>query len=177
MNLKDNEKRLWHIILRWLIYYMILYAAYTLALNISAPDVFTRITAVMVEKLYGLFGLPAHWEIINPRETGIFIGENWAAKIVEGCNGMSIIILFISFVWAFPASWRDKILFGLGGSLLIWLVNIGRIALLGWIYYRRPAYFDIIHRVFFPGIMYGTVIVLWIVWASRVRNFTHSIKN
>ena len=116
-------------------------------------------------------------KIINDKETGIFLKNQWITRIVEGCNGMNIIILFWALIWAFPARIKDKILFSLTGALLIWITNILRIAFLSWIYYRHNEWFEQAHSVVFPGMIYGMLVILWLYWAHKTaKNFQKSTK-
>ena len=169
MHVDNNERLLLHIILRWLGFYALLYFLYRFILTLGSPDFFTLLTSGQVNAVYRFLGFPSHWKVVDAMETGIFFDGQWVVRIVEGCNGMSIIILFVSFIWAWPVSIRKKLFFTLKGILLIWIINILRIVLLGWVYYRYPSYFDTMHRVIFPALIYGTVILLWMIWALHVR--------
>jgi len=51
-------------------------------------------------------------------------------KLVYGCIGYGVMSFWIAFVTAFSTSLLKKIKWVLGGLLLIWLINITRIALL-----------------------------------------------
>jgi len=160
------------IILTFVGIYLILFISYQWILQRSQPDFFTLLTVKQVNFLYHLTGFDTTWKIIDgpAAHTGIFLNDRWIVNIVEGCNGMSIIILFTAFVWALPASWRQKLLFSLAGVAVIWLINIVRIWILGLTYYYKPQWFDLMHRVIFPGMLYGTVILLWIYWARLVKH-------
>lgn len=95
---------------------------------------------------------------------GVTIG-----RIVEGCNGVSVIILFISFVVAFAQRWKKTILFLLGGAVLIYAINLVRIVILSIALYRWPEHQDVLHRVVFPAIIYGMVFILWIFWVRSLK--------
>ena len=99
---------------------------------------------------------------------GIFDNGRWILNIIEGCNSVSILILFLAFVWAFPAPWKERLLFSVAGSALIWITNLLRLWVLGLVYAYRFAWFDPMHRVFFPAVIYGMVVLLWIIWMRRM---------
>lgn len=93
--------------------------------------------------------------------------DKYLARIVEGCNAISVIILFASFVFAFSAKFKSTFLFILFGSALIFVLNIFRIALLTIGLYNYPEYEEFLHNIVFPVVIYGVVFVLWIVWVIK----------
>jgi len=108
---------------------------------------------------------------INPNriEPGInfFYNQRFIARIIEGCNGMSVIILFVSFVIAFSGNIKATVLYIMGGSLLIHVLNLIRIALLCIFLYYFPKKESILHGVLFPLFIYGVVFMLWLIWVRK----------
>ena len=98
------------------------------------------------------------------------INGNYVARIIEGCNSMSIIILFLSFIIAFSGNFINTFLFGLFGSVLIYIVNVLRIIALSILYYRFPEYQTVLHDLLFPSIIYGLTFVLWVTWVKFFSN-------
>ena len=98
----------------------------------------------------------------------------WVGRIIEGCNAISIIILFAAFIISFAVSFKRTLVFLFAGATLIYAVNIVRIAILAIALYQYPQYQEILHTVVFPGIIYSLVFVLWVVW---VRNLNLDKKN
>ena len=98
------------------------------------------------------------------------LNGEYVSRIIEGCNSLSIIILFISFIIAFAGSVKATVLFGLFGSALIYIVNILRIIALSVLYYRYPEYQKVLHDLLFPAVIYGLVFVLWITWVTFYSN-------
>lgn len=105
----------------------------------------------------------------NPNELSIsfFVNEKLVSKIVEGCTSISIMILFLSFIIAFSGRTKTTILFGISGLILIYAVNIFRIVLLTLAIYHYPKYSPFLHNIVFPGIIYGMVFTLWVVWVNK----------
>jgi exosortase family protein XrtF len=95
---------------------------------------------------------------------------DYVSRIIEGCNSVSIIILFLSFIIAFSGSLVDTIWFGLFGSLLIYIVNILRIIALSVLYHKFPEYQSPLHNLLFPSIIYGLTFVLWVTWVKFFSN-------
>lgn len=93
--------------------------------------------------------------------------DKYLARIVEGCNAISVIILFASFVFAFSSKFKDTFLFIIFGAALVFFLNILRIALLAVGLYHYPEYEEFFHNIAFPVVIYGVVFVLWIVWVIK----------
>ncbi|MFT4849558.1 MAG: exosortase family protein XrtF [Sediminicola sp.] len=93
---------------------------------------------------------------------------NYLASIIEGCNSISVIILFIAFIVAFAQGFKKTAYFICVGSLLIYTVNVFRIAILAIGLYHYPHQEKLLHGVVFPGIIYGIVFLLWMLWIKRL---------
>lgn len=94
----------------------------------------------------------------------LMVDDYFLAGIVEGCNSASIIILFASFVLAFFGKTTTTLLYLFAGSVIIYVINILRIVILALSIYEYPQYSGIMHSIFFPLAIYGTVFILWLIW-------------
>ena len=108
-------------ILTFLGVYVVLSMIYGFYLRTAAsetyyPEYITHQVAVQSEWLVNFLGYDASIEPY-PDEASMKLNvENvFVARIVEGCNAISVIILFIAFVVAFFQGWRATLLFVLGG--------------------------------------------------------------
>ena len=97
----------------------------------------------------------------------LIINNKYVARVIEGCNSLSVIILFISFVIAFAGRLKPTIIYLLAGSVLIYAVNLFRIVILSIGLFHYPWRRDILHNIIFPLIIYGMVFLLWMVWVNR----------
>ena len=97
----------------------------------------------------------------------VIIDKKPIARVIEGCNSISIIILFIAFIVAFSGKFKQTLLFILVGSLLIYIINVVRIAVITIALYKFPEYEYMLHDIFFPALIYGFTFMLWIVWVSK----------
>lgn len=91
-------------------------------------------------------------------------------EIVNGCNGLSTIGLFVGFVIAFPGRWRHRAWFLPLGAGIIYATNVGRIALLAGLQRIAPDAFAWIHGLGAPAFFYLVVFGLWVLWV-RVGGF------
>ena len=101
----------------------------------------------------------------------LFFNEKYVARIVEGCNAISVIILFISFVVAFSGRLQTTLLFIFGGSLLIYALNVLRIAALSALIFYFPKQESLLHEVLFPLYIYGVVFILWLIWVRKFSRY------
>lgn len=111
----------------------------------------------------------------DPSISYIIKGKRFV-RIIEGCNAVSVIILFSSFIVAFSNGiWRTG-RFLIVGIIVIYILNVLRIALLTAGLYYYPAYKSILHDIVFPLFIYGAVFGLWILWLNKFSNFTTHVK-
>lgn len=104
----------------------------------------------------------------------IFHGK-YISRIIEGCNSISVIILFASFVFAFSNKLLHTLIFILLGSVLIYVLNILRIALLVFALYYYPEYEEILHGTIFPLFIYGVVFILWVLWVTKFSGYVKKV--
>src|SRR5690606_24848788 len=131
----------------------------------------THLVARQSQSLLDTFGYEA--EIArHPNEPSmkVIINGKFVARVVEGCNSVSIIILFISFMLAFADTFKTTFLYILAGSVLIYAVNLFRIVILSIGLYHYPWRREELHTVIFPLIIYGMVFLLWMFWVNRFSN-------
>jgi exosortase family protein XrtF len=103
----------------------------------------------------------------NERSMKLLVNSKFVARVVEGCNSISVIILFVSFIIAFSGKFKVTFFYLLAGSALIYVVNLVRIAILSIGLYNYPWRRDILHTVIFPLIIYGLVFLLWMLWVNQ----------
>lgn len=163
-------------ILTFLLVYIGLSLVYKFYLNASVgshyyPDYFTNLVAQQSEALLNTIGYSTQ-VIKHPDEPSmkLIVNGKYLARIIEGCNAISVIILFISFVIAFSGKLKTTFFFVLAGSVIVYAVNLARIIILTVGLYHYPSHTDFLHTVVFPGIIYGVVFLLWMLWVNRVSN-------
>ena len=160
-------------ILVFLSVYMVLTFGYKMYLEWSDgskfyPDYVTNVVAKQSAFMISVLGY--NTEVLpHPNELSmkLIVNSKFIARIVEGCNSVSVIILFVSFVIAFTGRIRETVVFLFMGSVLIYVVNIIRIAVLSIGLYEYPWRKDLLHTVIFPMIIYGMVFTLWMFWVNR----------
>ena len=135
-------------------------------------DPITKSIGGQTQWLLELFSVDAK-VIGHPKQPALKIIYNgkYVARIIEGCNAVSVMILFAAFVVAFTGRTKQTILFILAGCLLIHLLNIGRIALLSSMIFHFPEHENFLHGVIFPLIIYSVVFILWVIWVNKFSKY------
>lgn len=99
--------------------------------------------------------------------TWIYIDGQRTSYINEGCNAISIMIIFAAFVTAFSTGWIITAVYVIAGWVIIQSMNILRIVLLNYIFRYYPQYGKSAHDYLFPVIIYGTIFLLWVIWVRK----------
>jgi len=105
----------------------------------------------------------------NEPSMKLFVNGTYLAQIIEGCNSVSICILFIAFIVAFAERFKKTILYILAGVALIYSVNLLRIVMLTIALYKYPEYEQSLHGIVFPAVIYGMVFLLWMGWVRMLK--------
>ena len=101
----------------------------------------------------------------------LLIEGKYTARVIEGCNSISVIILFVAFIIAFAGTLKATLVFSFLGSILIYSINVGRIAFLALMIYKHPSQQNFLHSLVFPAIIYGAVFSLWVLWVNKFSNY------
>ncbi len=157
-------------ILKFFSVYAVLTWGYSAYLNSfqEEPDHLTVMVAEQSQHLIQMFGYNS--EVI-PHESEpimkLLVNGTYLARVLEGCNSVSVLILFVTFIIAFTGRLWTSVLFVVLGSLAIYVANVVRIALIAIAIYEYPHYQDALHQIVFPAIIYGLVFLLWVLWVNK----------
>jgi len=169
-------------ILTFLMVYFVLSFSYKLYLDFSDgsnyyPDYLTYQVAQQTDMVLSALGYKTE-TLPHPNEASIqlIINNNYVARIIEGCNSLSVIVLFISFIVAFSGRPKTTIVYLFVGSLIVYCVNLLRIVILSIGLYLYPQHSGFLHSVIFPAIIYGMVFLLWMFWVNRFSNIKNQNK-
>lgn len=148
-----------------------------------------RFVARYLVFLFVLFGIlalkPVNDSVVNPYTTFVahearlalnLLGEHakvtgqilssprYSVAIFNGCNGLEAILIFVSGVVAFPATWRRKVLGVLVGLLAIQAFNVIRIVALFYTGVYFPRLFSTAHIFVWQSLVIVFAVVLWLLW-------------
>lgn len=150
----------------------VLYQEYLNSFGENKLDAITKMVGKNTDQLLHFLGYNF---VIKENPSHSFIklifNQKYVARIIEGCNAISVIILFVSFVVAFSGKLKSTLLFIFGGSLLIYVLNVFRIALLCVLMFYFPKQEKFLHGVLFPLFIYGVVFILWVIWVRKFSKY------
>jgi exosortase H (IPTLxxWG-CTERM-specific) len=131
---------------------------------IDLNGIYTTGVVLATSKILGIAGVPCTHQgsIINLPSISL--------DIKFGCNGLEAVMIYSVAVIAFPSPWRKKLLGIAAGFVVIQVVNILRIAALGYsgIHFRRL--FDYIHIYVAQGMMIAVSLGVFFLYLYYARN-------
>lgn len=169
---------------RFLLVYTILllvYKIYLSGFNVKANET-DQITVAVAEQANGLMNFFGYNSSVKPSLTeasmNLFYGPNdYYVRVIEGCNAVSVMILFAAFCFAFSAYFWRTLLYVIIGFIVIHLLNVVRIALILVLIVKYPHWFDTLHDIVFPLFIYGVVFVLWCFWLFKFSGYAKKYYN
>jgi exosortase family protein XrtF len=166
--MKDFKEILW-VLLRFLGIWLLLFLLYQWYLNHFSGNVdgFTKIISDQSAFLLNFTGYETVTKDFPSHETvQFYINGKVATRMVEGCNAVSVMIMFLAFVFAFYKGVKT-FSFAFAGIVLLYILNLFRIYVLNVIVVDFPVLTKHAHDYFFPAIIYGGVVVLWLIWINK----------
>lgn len=143
---------------------------YQLYLNQSADvslDPFSAWVAEQVKLVQDAFGYQTWLYHDGKNETTWFYVINkYVTRMVEGCNAISVMILFLAFIFAFYKGLKTFV-FAAAGLVFLHVMNVLRIAGLNIVYFEHEEYGKMFHDYVFPAVIYGSVVLLWLIWIKK----------
>ncbi|MFC6267124.1 exosortase family protein XrtF [Frigoriflavimonas asaccharolytica] len=155
------------VLLRFIVIYLALLFAYQMYLHPFEGvdmDPFSYWVAHQVVYVQNFLGYSTSLFPYPIYETAVFQTEGVeVTRMVEGCNIVSVLILFVAFIFAFYKGWKT-FLFAIICVAILHFANVLRIVGLNLVMLKYPDYGKFTHDYLFPAAIYGMVVVLWLVW-------------
>lgn len=85
------------------------------------------------------------------------------------CTGLYVILILLSFLLAYPASWRSRLAGGALGVAALTAINVLRISVLIGIAELQPQLFGYFHEYVWQGVFLILVIAYAMTWVEYVR--------
>lgn len=164
----NDFKPVLKILLRFIIFYVVMVLAYQFYLNQFKNlglDPVSQWVADQAAFVQDILGYPSQMVPGKPeQETNWFyVSGKYVSRMVEGCNAISVMVLFWAFIFAFYQGIKTFVFAGLG-FVFLHIINVLRIAGLNILLVEFPQYSKIGHDYLFPAIIYGSVVLLWLIW-------------
>ena len=171
----NQYKPLIFFLLRFLGSYIIMILIYNWYLNhylpFGLPDPYTQFNSDLAAKIFNFLGIET--KSLNYDKENfmrLWVDGDWGSIVNEGCNAISVLIIFVAFILAFYTNFKQTILYIFSSLILLFVMNIFRIVFLTYIYRFYPDISKISHDYLFPAIIYGSIVILWIIWIKFFVN-------
>lgn len=90
-------------------------------------------------------------------------------NILNGCEGTEALFLLIAAMAAHRATWRQRAVGLLAGTVAVFALNQLRVLALFYSYRSNRELFDQLHGLVTPLVLIGAAVALFAVWADWVR--------
>lgn len=132
-------------------------------------DGMTTLVAEQASGFVNLVGEESHITK-HPKQAAwvFYVNDKRVARVVEGCNAISVMALFAAFIIAFSTTFKRTSLYIIMGIILLHILNVVRVGLLGIGLYYYKEHGPLLHDIVFPLFIYGVVVVLWISWVMKL---------
>jgi len=112
----------------------------------------------------------------SEENTYLFRNQVPVVLIEHGCNGLILMVLFAAFVIAFPGPWRQKLWYVPAGILVIYLINSLRVIGLALNQIFSKNSFEFNHKYTFTILVYGAIMLFWMIWVNRFSGIQNGGK-
>lgn len=153
----------------------ILYGVWIYSYN-PQVDTVTSIVTRQSSVLLNLLGEETRTELIaSAPSVSILNPSGVVVDVFEGCNGINVMIVFVSFIFAFGGQQKKIAWFLFLGIVIIYLANIIRVMTLYYVAQYWETYFYYVHKYVLTAFLYMLVFALWWIWIEKVSGM--SLKN
>ncbi len=126
--------------------------------------IFQDVTAYTVAQLVSIIGINC---TLNGSQITM---PHTVWNVVLECTALTAVVVFISFIIAFPATWRSRAIGICTGVPFILAANILRLVTLAWLTQKIPKSSEFIHDYIWQVVFLFMVVLMWIAWLSLVVN-------
>lgn len=166
--IKSFLKRAFLIFIFWkLLYHLVLYKA-------GFPNnILTELTGWGTTKMLSLFypySIFSYKSLFNESfqniYTVVYMNSKLILRISPSCNALELYVLYISFLFCFPAKKIRILLFSIMGIFVIYLINILRTAGIAYFAIEHKKWVDFAHHYLFKIVVYGFIFLMWIYFTK-----------
>ncbi len=117
-----------------------------------------RATAWVDYQLLGLFS-----DQVSRRDTTVTL-DGFAVRVITECTGLFEAVILISAILAYQARWSERLIGIVLGTLVLYAINVLRIAFLLIVGNWAPDFFDFAHVYFWQTLLVVFITAIWLVW-------------
>jgi len=159
------DPRLLGVVIRFLVYFAIGYALFAVLESRGMLWPIDNLVANASAWFIQLTGVPV--DVINGNQCVV---PNKILIVDGDCSAIPLIIMYVSLVLAYPASWSTRVKGLLVGILAISAANLLRLVLLGNISASAPQSFDMWHVNVLPILLDFVLVGAWLGWLMYARS-------
>jgi len=93
-----------------------------------------------------------------------------AVRIVWSCTGLKQAYIFVCLIAFYAGNIKQKMWYIPLGLLLVYLINIFRIAAITALVESYPAQFELLHEHLFKYLFYVILFGMWVLWEEKIKN-------
>jgi len=97
----------------------------------------------------------------------LFINGKKIVGVADGCNALELYVLYLVFLFSFPAALKRVLLFSIVGIAIIYISNIIRLAGLASMNIHRVNALDMAHHYVFKMVVYALIFILWVLFTKK----------
>lgn len=152
---------------RFIITYLLLMGAFFFLIGfapirevIDLNGIYTTGVVVITSKVLSIISIP------NSFHGSVIRLPSIALEVQFGCNGLEAVMIYSVAVIAFPASWKRKVYGIIAGFFAIQVINIVRIAGLGYSGVHFRSLFEYIHIYIAQGMMIAVALGIFFLYLN-----------
>lgn len=117
----------------------------------------------------------ASYAIMHAMDTSVDLKSNiltnpkngFSVSVENDCNGIEAVLILVSAILAYPASFKRKALGLLLGFSLIQLSNVLRIVALFYVGQWSTSVFDLTHKYIWPAVIIMAALIFFALWTRK----------
>lgn len=120
--------------------------------------------------------VPAAWLVrrITPEVRAMAVRSSIRAagggiNVLNGCEGFEVLFLLVAALLIAPLTWRRRVVGLVAGTLLVWVLNQGRILVLFYANRTDKELFSLLHGTVAPLVMIVLVSIAFVLYLSMPR--------
>lgn len=125
------------------------------------------ITASFLYATQGFLDLIGYDSIVYLQKKTIIMEGTNGVFLEKGCLGRNLFGLFTGFILVYPGIIKSKLWYIPLGIVVIYILNILRIAGLSLVLLYYPEYIDINHHIVFTYTVYAFIFIMWVIWVKK----------
>ncbi|MCQ2342109.1 MAG: exosortase/archaeosortase family protein [Paludibacteraceae bacterium] len=133
-------------------------------LGLVVTPVFDAIAAHVTQCVYWAVAL--FRDTVHVNGTYIYFDSGSGSHIVWSCTPVKQGFIWLCILLASRGAWVHKLWFIPVGWVLIYGINIVRIAAISLIIEHHPELFEVMHSYVFKYAFYGCMFVMWLCWTE-----------